>query len=198
MCYTFFKCSRKEKGKWSISMGDVFVERMVKKKTEGADILIFVGILAAVLVVSAIGFVVGFLVVGFPSLTLLVAAGAVFGGYKLISMRMLEYEYSLTNGFVTVDKIMNRSSRKRMTSFECDTCEDIGVYAENEARLKNRSFDARVFATQYADRRNSWYMIVRSKKTGKTLVVFDPDEDLQDALKKFIPRQLKFEKFGRN
>ena len=40
-------------------------------------------------------------------------------------------------------------------------------------------------------------MIVRSGKTGKTLVVFDPDEEFLDAVKKYIPRPLKFEKFGR-
>ncbi len=179
-------------------MGDVFMERMVKKKTESIDVLIYVGILLGILLVTGVGFVVGFLMVGVPTLSLLITAGAVFGGYKLIGMRMLEYEYSLTNGFVTVDKIMNRSTRKRMTSFECDSCEDLGVYAENEERLKNRSFDARVFATQYADHRGSWYMIVRSKKTGKTLVVFDPDEEFVEGIKKFIPRSLKFEKFGRN
>lgn len=179
-------------------MGDVFIERMVKKKFESKDILILIGILAAMVILFIAGFVLGFLILGFPTLTLLIAAGAVFGGYKLIGMRLLEYEYSLTNGFVTVDKIMNRQTRKRMTSFECDTCEDLGVYAESEARLKNRSFDTRVFATQFSDCQGSWYMIVRGKKTGKTLVVFDPDEDFQEAIKKFIPRQLKFEKFGRN
>ena len=31
-------------------------------------------------------------------------------------------------------------------------------------------------------------MIVRSQKTGKTLVVFDPDEEMQEAIKRFIPR----------
>ena len=107
-------------------MNDVFIERMVKKKMEPLDMLIIVGVLAAILVAGVIGFVVGFLIIAFPMLTLLIWAGAIFGGYKLISMQMLEYEYSLTNGFVTVDKILNRSSRKRMTSFECDTCEDIG------------------------------------------------------------------------
>ncbi len=178
-------------------MGDVFIERMVKKKFEGRDILILVGILAAIVLLSTVGFVLGFLMLGIPTLSLLVTAGAIFGGYKLISMRLLEYEYSLTNGFVTVDKIMNRQSRKRMTSFECDTCEDIGVYTESEARLKNRSFDARIFATRSASRQGSWYMIVRSQKTGKTLVVFDPDEEFQESLKRFIPRSLKFEKFGR-
>ncbi len=179
-------------------MNDVFIERMVKKKMEPLDMLIIVGVLAAILVVGVIGFVVGFLIIAFPMLTLLIWAGAIFGGYKLISMQMLEYEYSLTNGFVTVDKILNRSSRKRMTSFECDTCEDIGKYTENAARLKTRSFDARVYASQFRDGRDAWYMIVRSGKTGKTLVVFDPDEELLETIKKFIPRSLKFEKFGRN
>ena len=179
-------------------MNDVFVERMVKKKFETVDALVVVGVIIGIFVATLVGFVVGVLIVPFPMLTLLIAAGAVFGGYKLVSARMLEFEYSLTNGFVTVDKIMNRSTRKRMTSFECDSCEDIGKYTENEARLKTRSFDTRVFATQFSDHRDSWYMIVRSGKTGKTLVVFDPDEDLQEAVKKYIPRPLKFEKFGRN
>ena len=92
---------------------------------------------------------------------------------------------------------MNRASRKRMTAFECSSAEDIGEYQKNEARLKNQSFDARIFATEYTDHRNSWYMIVRSQKTGKTLVVFDPDEEMQEAIKRFIPKTLKWEKFGR-
>ena len=178
-------------------MNDVFVERMVKKKFETTDMLVVLGVILGIIVLSLVGIYVGFFMLMFPMLSLLIMAGAVFGGYKLISMRMLEYEYSITNGFVTVDKIMNRATRKRMTSFECSTCEDIGVYQEAEARLRTRSFDSRVFATQFADRRDSWFMIVRSGKTGKTMVVFDPDEDMQEAVKKFIPRSLKFEKFGR-
>lgn len=183
---------------WNLKMGDVFIERMIKKKFESTDMLVLVGVVLGIIVAVLIGFVVGFLLVPFPMLTLLVALGAGFGGYKLMTMRLLEYEYSLTNGYVAVDKIMNRSSRKRMTAFECNTAEDIGEYPQNEARLKNQSFDARIFATEYSDHRDAWYMIVRSPKTGKTLVVFNPDEEMLEAIKKFIPRPLKFEKFGRN
>lgn len=179
-------------------MGDVFIERMVKKKFESMDLLVMVGIVVAMIIAVFIGFVVGMVMLPIPMITLLVVLGAGFGGYKLMTMRMLEYEYSLTNGYVAVDKIMNRSSRKRMTAFECNTAEDIGPYNQNEARLKNQSFDARIFATEYADHRDAWYMVVRSQKTGKTLVVFNPDEELLEGIKKFIPRPLKFEKFGRN
>ena len=179
------------------AMGDVFMERMVKKKFESTDALVLLGIIVAMGVVVFIGFIVGFVLMPMPMITFLVVIGAGFGGYKLLTMRLLEYEYSLTNGYVAVDKIMNRASRKRMTAFECSSAEDIGEYQKNEARLKNQSFDARIFATEYADHRNSWYMIVRSQKTGKTLVVFDPDEEMQEAIKRFIPKTLKWEKFGR-
>lgn len=179
-------------------MNDVFIERMVKKKFDGKDFLIMAAVLAGIVVISFVGLIVGFTVVQIPTIFVLAAAGSILGGYKLISMRMLEFEYSLTNGFVSVDKIMNRQTRKRMTAFECDSCEDIGEYKGAEQRLKNRSFDTRVFATRTADCEGAWYMIVRGKKTGKTLVVFNPDEDFLEAVKKFIPRQLKFEKFGRN
>ena len=67
-------------------MGDVFIERMIKKKFETTDMLILAGIVVAMIVVVFIGFVVGFLIFPFPMLTMLVALGAGFGGYKLLTM----------------------------------------------------------------------------------------------------------------
>ena len=134
-------------------MGDVFIERMIKKKFETTDMLILAGIVVAMIVVVFIGFVVGFLIFPFPMLTMLVALGAGFGGYKLLTMRLLEYEYSLTNGFVAVDKIMNRSSRKRMTSFECSTAEDIGQYAPERGPVEKPELRFPNFATEYSDHR---------------------------------------------
>ena len=145
------------------AMGDVFMERMVKKKFESTDALVLLGIIVAMVVVVFIGFIVGFVLMPMPMITFLVVIGAGFGGYKLLTMRLLEYEYSLTNGYVAVDKIMNRASRKRMTAFECSSAEDIGEYQKNEARLKNQSFDARIFATEFSDHRIPWSMIVRSQ-----------------------------------
>lgn len=176
---------------------DIFVERMIKRKIQGLDVLIIIGILLAALLISVLGIIIGTFIMFNPMISLLILAACVFGAYKLIGTRLLEYEYSITNGFVAVDKIMNRAKRKRMTAFESDTCEDIGLYREAEARLKQRAFDNRIFATEFGDHRDAWYMIVQSSKTGKTLLVFNPNEEFLDAVKRFIPRQLRFEKFGR-
>ena len=57
-------------------MGDVFIERMIKKKFETMDMLILLGIVVAMIVVVFIGFIVGFFIFPFPMLTFLVALGA--------------------------------------------------------------------------------------------------------------------------
>lgn len=175
-------------------MNDVFVERLIKKKLAPVDYLLMVLIVVAAVALSWLGFIVGFFIIGFPMLTVVVLAGSIFGAYKLIGRRFVEYEYCLTNGYVTVDKILQKSTRKRLTSFECSSCTDVGRYGEAEPRLKTQSFDERIFATASADRSQAWYLNVRSTKTGKTLLVFEPDDDLLEGIKQFLPRQLKFEK----
>ena len=174
------------------------MERMVKKRFDSKDVLIMLGLLAAIfiLVGLSIFFLIG--VLGQVMLAFLVIAGVVYGGFRLLTMRNLEFEYSFTNGYVSVDKIINRNSRKRLTAFECKEVEEIGAYEKNKTRLQNRELQSRIFASQYADGRDAWYVIVNAKKTGRTLLVFDPDEALLQAVKQAIPSHLRFEVFGRN
>lgn len=50
-------------------MGDVFMERMVKKKFESTDALVLLGIIVAMVVVVFIGFIVGFVLMPMPMIT---------------------------------------------------------------------------------------------------------------------------------
>lgn len=177
---------------------DVFVEHMVKKKMSTKDILIFVGIVLAGTLLIFISVVFLLPLTGQFAIPFFILVGTIAGAYFLLGTRNLEYEYSVTNGDVSIDKIINRKSRKRMTSFECKNIEEIGKYAQNAEKLRNRRVDKRIFASSYDDGRDSMYVITQSKKTGLTLVVFDPDERVLDAIKPFMPRFLKNEYFGRN
>ena len=47
-------------------MGDVFIERMVKKKFESMDLLVMVGIVVAMIIAVFIGFVVGMVTAAHP------------------------------------------------------------------------------------------------------------------------------------
>lgn len=176
-------------------MTDVFVEHMVKKKIGVKDMLIVLGVslLGALLIFASILFMSIM-----PTIPFLVVCGVIYGAYKLISMRSLEYEYSITNGDISVDKIMNRKSRKRLTSFDAKSIEEMGKYTENAEKLKNKRLDKTIFACESDDGKDAWYVIAKSRKTGLTLLVFSPDDRCIDAIKPFMDRRLKFEIFGRN
>ena len=129
-------------------MTDVFVEYMVKKKTGSKDILMSLGvsILGAILIFVSI-----FLTPVSPMIPFLVICGVIYGVYYVISSRSLEFEYSITNGDIAVDKIINRRSRKRLTSFDAKAIEEMGKYTENAQKLKGKRVDKTIFAAETDD-----------------------------------------------
>lgn len=173
---------------------DVFVEYMVKKKLGTKDILISLGAIILGTVLTFIGFL--FTTIA-PMIPFFVLCAVVYGVYRLITSRMIEFEYSITNGDISIDKIMNRKSRKRLTSFDAKNIEEMGKYTENEQRLKNRRVDKVIFASETDDGKDAWYVIAKSRKTGLTLLVFSPDDRCIEAIKPFMDRRLRFEIFGR-
>ena len=171
---------------------DVFVECMVKKRMSGKDYLIFLGIglAGAALIFAGI---IGFLLTGVLSIAFFAFVGVIAGAYYLFSRRNIEFEYAVTNGDVSIDKIVSRRSRKRLTSFDSKDVEEFGDYAPKAEALKSRRVDKVIFASAYDDGHESKYVIAKSKKTGMTLIVFDPDERTVDAIKPFLPRQIRIE-----
>jgi len=175
-------------------MNDIFVEYMVKKKMGAKDIAISIG----VSMLGALLIFVSILLAGVtPMIPFIVICGVIYGVYWVISSRSVEFEYSVTNGDISIDKIINRKSRKRLTSFDAKAIEEMGKYTENEKKLRSRRVDKTIFASDTDEGKDAWYVIAKSRKTGLTLLVFSPDERCIEAIKPFMDRRLRFEIFGR-
>jgi hypothetical protein len=170
-------------------MMDIFVEQIVKKRLGPKDYAI---ITATVFV----GLVLIFLSLLIPAITFLVLIGVCIGAYYLITSRSLEFEYSVTNGDVTIDKIINRRKRKHVVSVDAHEIEEIGKFQPD--LLRRKSEYAKFFTSEYDDGRESWYFCARTSKKGNVLVVFDPEEKVLNAIKPFLPRQVAFVAFGRH
>ena len=170
---------------------DVFIEQIVKKKYDSKDYLIFAGIVLGTLVLLFACFFVRVLA-GFG---FILAIGVVVGAYYLIISRNLEFEYSVTNGDITIDKIINRSKRKRVISFEAHSIEEMGKY--NAEKLQGKSYEKRLFTGDSLENTESWYMSFHSTKTGYTLLVFTPNEKVLTAIKPFLTHQVIHDAFGR-
>lgn len=168
---------------------DVFVEQIVKKKFGPLDYVIFAGVVLAGLVLTALAFV--FL----PPFAVIVFAGVCFGAYYLITSRSLEFEYSVTNGDITIDKIIYRRSRRRVISLDANTVEEMGKYDPEKHRAK--SYASRLFTSRLPSGEGAWYFTARHPKFGYVLVVFDPDEQVLEAIRPFLTRQVAKDAFGR-
>ena len=179
-------------------MMDVFVEYMIKKKLSAKDVAMMLGavVLGCLLVVGS------FLLTGIfgvpPMVPFFVLCGVIYGIYWVITSRSIEFEYSVTNGDISIDMILNRKSRKRLTSFDAKAIEEMGKYTENAQRLKERRVDKVIFASETDDGKDAWYVIAKSRKTGLTLLIFSPNEKCIEAIKPFMDRRLRLEIFGRN
>ena len=164
---------------------DIFTEQIVKRKFTGKDWLIAFGLVLA-----------AFPLTGLPMIPLIVILGSIYGVYWLISSRNLEYEYSVTNGDLTVDKIINKRSRKRLVSFDVRDAEEMGKY--DATRLAQREVDKTLMAAEDETAENTWYIMARTPKYGKMVLVFTPNEKVLDGIKAGLPRQMRIDVFGRN
>ena len=168
---------------------DIFVEQIVKKKFGPKDYLVF----AAVVVV---GLALVFLSVLFLlPFVVLICAGVCFGAYQIITSRNLEFEYSATNGDITVDKIIYRRRRKRLISLDARSVEELGKYDSGKHRGKD--YAARIFASELDSGEGGWYLTARHPQLGHVLVVFSPEERVLEAIRPFLTRQVAKDAFGR-
>ena len=161
---------------------DTFFEQIIPVKKNGKAAAAIIGIWLA-------AFIVCFLLIMFMpflgTFSLLLAAGALFGAYKLCTRFNLEYEYIVTNGTMDIDKIINKSSRKRILSFELATVSRIEKF--NPAPLSGVNAKE-LFITCNQDDPGAYLMVSATEGKGTSYLVFAPDERVRSAIVKFVPK----------
>ena len=161
---------------------DTFFEQIVSKGKDGKTILKFIGIWLLAFVLASAIFLFAF---AFLQMITFVLMGLVlYGAYKLSAMLYVEYEYIVTNGTLDIDKIIAKSSRKRVASFEISQVEVIEKYNPNAQKT---GFDQIVIACDERDT-NVYKMVVRKDGKGTMLIVFSPNKKIQGAILKSLPR----------
>lgn len=172
---------------------DIYSETLIKKKLSAKE-KSFVKMLFALILVSSFIFI---LVVPFFAwaihLPILMYASLIFFGVilflvwrKLKSMQ-IEYEYIITNDVLDFDMIVCEKKRNRLISLDIKTIEEIGAF--------NKGFSEERFNTVFhvekkEDGYDNFYLTVSHPKYKRVLVVFTPDANMLDALKKTLPPRI--------
>ena len=161
---------------------DTFFEQIVPIGIDGKAMLKIIGIWVLALALSVGIFI--FLTAFFGIIVFVLMAGVLFGAYKLSAMLYVEYEYIVTNGTLDIDKIIAKSSRKRMASFEIS---EIDVIEKYNPHAQVIGFNDVVIACNPNDP-EAYKMVVAKQGKGKTMIVFAPNKKIKGAIVKSLPR----------
>ena len=162
---------------------DTFFEQIVPIRKTGKTWAAFIGIWLLAIILAAI--VVLFLFSFLGMIAALLIMGIFFGAYKLSGFLSIEYEYIITNGTMDVDKIIAKSSRKRVASFDLARVDRVEKYNPNAKPVGN--YAKSVIACDEFDP-NAYFLVVTSEGKGSQLIVFSPDDRIKSAVVKFIPK----------
>lgn len=162
---------------------DTFFEQIVSVKRTGAQIAGVIGIMLAMIVL--LYFVFSLMMTPLAPIAFLLAIGICWVSYKLIMRSSIEYEYIFTNGDLDIDKIIAKSSRKRMVSINCSKVERYGKY-NPAARVSDSVKKVYIFCNPTDE--NAKFLIAPNKTEGMVMIVFAPDDRVGGAIEKAIPR----------
>ncbi len=161
------------------NLQDTFFEQIVPIKKDGKSLAIIFGILCLAFFLIFLAFFY------LTSVFFFFLFGIGFGAWWLISKLNVEYEYIITNGTIDIDKITNKSSRKRILTFELGGVTRLEKYSP--AAVANIPQKELVFACNKSDP-NAYLMVANRMGKGTVNVVFSPNDKIKSAVEKFAPK----------
>ncbi|MDI3478472.1 MAG: hypothetical protein PWQ59_1997 [Thermoanaerobacterium sp.] len=164
---------------------DVFIEKLVKKQKTSKDMLKALGLILLSLVVvffiiPLIPFVKGFLIFFIVAIP--------FFAYYVIRWQNIEYEYAYTNGELDVDRIVAESRRKRLLSVDCKDFEIVAKVSSDKYSDEYRKIPNKVEAVSSMTSPDVYFAVFENGGK-RTILYFEPNEKMIEAMWKYIPRK---------
>ncbi|MDO4331509.1 MAG: DUF6106 family protein [Eubacteriales bacterium] len=161
-------------------MNESYVECLVARKKSGG-----MGALKVVLIViTALGVIMG--MVFFPFLIIALAAGV--GAYFASMYASMEFEYLYLDKEISVDKIMNKTKRKKAEKFDVNRIEILApVNSWHLDNFKNREFKVTDYSSGVASQPDKRYAMIYD---GGRKILLEPNIEFVKAVQFVAPRKV--------
>lgn len=164
-------------------MNDSYSELLVKKKQTAKDLIInflLIGLIAATAVLGLMGIIFAWIA------TLILGVVA----YFVLPNLDLEYEYVYVNGELDIDKIMSKSKRKRLKSFDLAKLELMAPVNSHRMDYQNHNTNLKVLNYSSGEKDHKVYAMIIPDEKDVYKVLIEPDRELLDNIKKSCPRKV--------
>ena len=160
---------------------ETYVECMVKKKANGLMSALKVLLIGITVITGLLGFM-GLIVF------LIIAVVAGVGAYFVSLNANLEYEYLYVDKQLTVDKIMARTRRKKVETFDLERMEILApIKSWHLDDYKNRQLKVVDYSSGVEQQPNIRYSMIYN---GEKRVIFEPNAEMVAAIKSIAPRKV--------
>ena len=169
---------------------DIFVEQLVKKEKTVRDRLITVCIVLCVVLLPLACVALAYItsIYYFIMVAFFVLIAAVYGAWYFITAQNVEYEYSVTNSNITVDKVIAKRKRKRIVSFDIKKIEEMGKFDDKD--YEKRKYDKLMFAAASDFGEDGYAAVFFIEKYGNCLLLFSPNEKVLEAMRPYLKRDI--------
>lgn len=173
---------------WELNDLDMYIECLVKRHTDSMTWVLKI-LIVLVSIVLGIALFVLFLATRFLSVfSAFALALCIWGGWMVWRQFQLEFDYILTNFDLDVDKVIAHKKRKHLLTIDLHNIEQFARFDEVHGRnVESAGVRKRLDASSHVNA-ETWYLIFNSKVYGKTLLLFSPDERMQNAVKAANPQ----------
>ena len=162
-------------------MSDTYVECLVARKPS------IIGTICQWILTIVAGLAILYGLVASPIIFIVGVAFGV-GAFFVKRHANLEFEYLYLDKEITIDKIMDKSKRKRVAKYDVDGIEIIAPVISHELdSYNNRQVKVKDFSTGNVDVPDTRYAMFYK---GGEKVIFNPSSELLNAIKTVAPRKV--------
>lgn len=173
-------------------MTDMYTEKIVRRAPSSKIIAIKAVIATVTMFLAYIVFYIlcsSMQLIGFmPAAVALI----LFVGWKAFSFFNTEYEYTVTNGSLDIDKIVAKKSRKRLLAFPAKSIEIVAPFTkEYMAKYEEGNFKTTVDARS-SEKSECWFLVGQTNNGERARVLFEPSERMIYIFEKNIPLRMPY------
>ncbi|MDO5124463.1 MAG: hypothetical protein Q4D44_07360 [Eubacteriales bacterium] len=174
---------------------DSFCEQVVKREfgiKQKLAVLVIIAIFALAEFATIVAYVLipsAFIIA--ITLSIAIAAVAVIL-FSVSRIKNVEFDYSVVGNILAVDKVINKSRRKKVARIEIGNIEEL-FEASEENYPKDRY--ARKIDVSNGTNEGKYYCVYREPNRGKCLMTFSPKQKILDGMKPSLNRELMVKLF---
>ena len=169
---------------------DRFLEEVVIKQKRAVDELLYFGSWALMIICGVLGFF--FLQVMLTAFSLgtivptaILVGIAVYLWFNRDKFRT-EYEYTFTNGTLDFAMVFNNKKRKSLGSLNVAKVDAFGKVSSGSFRRHTASKDVK-HLRWFLNREAELYYLAFSKEGKKSIIIFEPSEQMVSYIKHYLP-----------